>query len=96
MAKRWEKLWESFVGSIDEEQPDAFSSPYVRGKVKPSGDYATDVKSMIKLINTGTNIVDVDTPKTKAEVDDMLEDLMSIFDDMFEIMGKMQHRTGKQ
>lgn len=76
-------------------QPDAFTSPYRHGSVRYSGDPAEDAAGLSKLVRTGMNFVDIEPPKTRAEVDDMLTDLMAVFDDMFDILGRMQNGGGE-
>jgi len=88
--RNWEKLWENYsTGNMREEQSPAFSSPYIHGNAKATDDPKQNLDLLLKLINTGTNLADMESPKGSKEADEVLKEVMAVFDDMFEIWQKL-------
>jgi len=59
---------------------------YHRGQIKRGQTFEDTLKGLRDMIDIGTTITDVESPQSKDSLEIMLDSLMSLFDDMTDIV----------
>jgi len=98
--KKWEMLWENFVdGSRKDKkqvkEAESYPLPYISGKAKPSEKFEENISELFLLVGTATELAQLEPGAPSNKVEDTLDQIMSVLDDMYEIVRKISISQSK-